>query len=138
MDNPRQVSAYQYPHLFGPRSPIFVRAMSTTLGRQHCFFISGAASIVGYETLHQDDVKKQLDETLHNIHILLEQSPHYDAAQGRMLLKVYLRHAHDLVVVRDKVQAEFGTACTAVYLHSDICRSDLLLEIEGAYFSDAR
>lgn len=138
VDNPRQVSAYHYPELFGPRSPIFVRAMSATLGKLHCFFISGTASIVGYETLHQDNVEKQTDETLRNIHILLEQSPHYDAAQGRILLKVYLRHAHDLASVRAKVQAEFGATCKAVYLHSNICRSDLLLEIEGAYFSDAQ
>jgi chorismate lyase/3-hydroxybenzoate synthase len=138
VDNPRQVSAYHYPHLFGPRSPIFVRAMSVTLGGQHCFFISGTASIVGYETLHQDDVAKQSDETMRNIRVLLEQAPHYDAARGRMLLKVYLRHAHDLATVRARVQAEFGTHCKAVYLHSNICRSDLLLEIEGAYFNDAR
>jgi len=47
VDNPRQVSAYRYPHLFGPRSPIFVRAMSATVGGQHCFFISGTAALSG-------------------------------------------------------------------------------------------
>ncbi|BCK86515.1 3-hydroxybenzoate synthase [Sideroxyarcus emersonii] len=137
VENPRQVSAYHYPQQFGPRSPIFVRAMSATLGGQYCFFISGTASIVGYETLHQGDAEKQTVETLLNIRTLLQQIPHYDPAQGRMLLKVYLRHAADLAMVRDKVQAEFGAACEAVYLHSNICRSDLLLEIEGAYFRAA-
>lgn len=138
VENPRQVSAYLYPHLFGPRSPIFVRAMSVKVGTQQCFFISGTASIIGYETVHQDDVEKQAGETLLNIRTLLEQAPCYDARQGRMLLKAYLRHTHDLEVVRAKVQAEFGTACKAVFLHSNICRSDLLLEIEGAYFNDAQ
>lgn len=137
VENPRQVSAYQYPQQFGPRSPIFVRAMSVTLGGQYCFFISGTASIVGYETLHQGDAEKQTAETLLNIRTLLQQIPHYDPAQGRMLLKIYLRNAADLAMVRAKVQAEFGTACEAVYLHSNICRSDLLLEIEGAYFRAA-
>jgi chorismate lyase/3-hydroxybenzoate synthase len=55
-----------------------------------------------------------------------------------MLLKVYLRHPEHLAMVRDKVQAEFGPACKAVYLHSNICRSDLLLEIEGAYFNEVQ
>jgi chorismate lyase/3-hydroxybenzoate synthase len=137
VENPRQISAYHYPHVFGPRSPAFVRAMAVTLGGQHCFFISGTASIVGYETVHQGDVEKQTGETLLNIRTLLEQAPRYDATQGRMLLKVYLRHAEDLAMVRARVQAEFGTSCKAVYLHSNICRSDLLLEIEGAYFNDA-
>ena len=54
------------------------------------------------------------------------------------LLKVYVRRIEDLPMVRAKVQAEFGPACKAVYLHSNICRSDLLLEIEGAYFNDAK
>jgi len=138
VENPRQVSAYHYPDQFGPKSPIFVRALSATLGGQDCFFISGTASIVGYETLHQGDAEKQTAETLLNIRTLLQQMPHYDPAQGRMLLKVYLRHAGDLAMVQARVQAEFGAACKAVYLHSNICRSDLLLEIEGAYFNDAQ
>lgn len=138
VENPRQVSAYHYPQTFGPSSPIFVRAMSASLGGQYCFFISGTASIVGYETMHQGDAEKQTAETLLNIRTLLQQIPHYDPARGRMLLKVYLRHIGDLPMVRAKVQAEFGPACKAVYLHSNICRSDLLLEIEGAYFNAAR
>ncbi|MDO8990223.1 MAG: hypothetical protein Q7U91_11400 [Sideroxyarcus sp.] len=138
VENPRQVSAFYYPDQFGPKSPIFVRALSVTLGGQDCFFISGTASIVGYETLHLGDTEKQTAETLLNIRTLLQQLPHYDPAQGRMLLKVYVRHEHDLAMVQDKVNAEFGASCKAVYLHSNICRSDLLLEIEGAYFNDAR
>ncbi|GAB5605326.1 chorismate transformation enzyme, FkbO/Hyg5 family [Sideroxyarcus sp. TK5] len=138
VENPRQVSAYHYPEKFGPKSPIFVRALAVTLGGQDCFFISGTASIVGFETLHHGDAEKQTEETLLNIRTLLQQGPHYDHAQGRMLLKVYVRHEHDLAMVQSRVQAEFGTACRAVYLHSNICRSDLLLEIEGAYFNDAR
>lgn len=138
VENPRQVSAYHYPQKFGPRSPVFVRAMSVTLGGQHCFFISGTASIVGFETVHGGDVEKQASETLLNIRTLLEEAPHYDATQGRMLLKIYLRHARDLDVVRTKVQAEFGAACNTVYLHSNICRADLLLEIEGVYFNESQ
>ena len=69
---------------------------------------------------------------------MLEQAPLYDPGKGRMLLKIYLRHLHDRDIVRARVADEFGTACKAVYLHSNICRSDLLLEIEGAYFNDAQ
>jgi chorismate lyase/3-hydroxybenzoate synthase len=138
VENPRQVSAYHYPQLFGPRSPIFVRAMAVTLGGRDCFFISGTASIVGYETLHQGDPEKQTVETLLNIRTLLQQIPHFDPARGQMLLKVYLRHAQDLAMVQAKIREEFGNTCKTVCLHSNICRSDLLLEIEGAYFNDAR
>lgn len=138
VDNPRQVSAYNYPQSFGPRSPIFVRAISAAVGTQRCFFISGTASIVGYETVHQGDIKKQAAETLLNIRTLLQQEQDYDAGPGNMLLKIYLRNMHDLDLVRAKVTEEFGPLCHAVYLHSNICRSDLLLEIEGACFTEAK
>jgi len=138
VENPRQTSAYRYPDRFGPRSPIFVRALSANLGGQDCFFISGTASIVGCETLHHGDVSKQTDETLLNIRTLIQQIPDYDPAQGHLLFKVYLRHAGDLAMVQARLQAEFGAVCKAAYLHSNICRSDLLLEIEGAYLNDAR
>ena len=137
VDNPRQVSAYHYPRLFGPRSPTFMRAISVMLGGQHCFFISGTASIVGYETVHKGNVTMQASETLFNIRTLLERASCYDATEGLLLLKVYLRHTHDLDIVRARIQAEFGATCKAVYLHANICRSDLLLEIEGVYFNDA-
>ena len=136
IENPRQVRAYQYPESFGPRSPAFVRAMLVNLGQQQCFIISGTASVVGYETMHHGDVQKQMLETLENIRALMQQAPALSTKKMRMLFKVYLRHAADLPLVKAMLEKEFGTECRAVYLQSDICRSDLLLEIEGIYFSD--
>jgi chorismate lyase/3-hydroxybenzoate synthase len=133
-ENPRQVSAYHYPKQFGPRSPTFARAMLVTLGRQQCFMISGTASVVGYETLHQGDVQGQTRETLRNIRALLQQAP--AANTGRILLKTYLRHEADLPQVRAQVEKEFGAGCKTVYLQSNVCRSDLLVEIEGTCFYD--
>ncbi len=131
-ENPRQVSAYHYPEQFGPRSPTFARAMRVTCDQQHCFIISGTASVVGYETLHPGDTQAQTRETLRNIRALLEQAP--GASEGRMLLKAYLRHGADLPQVRALVEQEFGAKCKTVYLQSDVCRSNLLVEIEGACF----
>ncbi|MES1980934.1 MAG: hypothetical protein V4443_00525 [Pseudomonadota bacterium] len=135
VENPRQTSAYRYPTLYGPRSPIFARALAAQIGAQHCYFISGTASIVGYETLHQGDLAGQTRETLLNIRTLLEQVPQQGDAQ--LLLKVYLRNATDLAQVRALVEEEFGSGAKAVYLHSNICRSDLLIEIEGVCFNQA-
>lgn len=133
-ENPRQVSAYNYPEQYGPRSPTFARAMMVEQGDQQCLIISGTASVVGHETLHHGDVRAQTEETLRNIHVLLDQG---DVHAGQMLLKVYLRHADDLPLTQELVQKEFGSACKTVYLQSDICRTDLLLEIEGVHFSTA-
>ncbi len=137
VENPRQTSPFNYPKQFGPRSPAFSRAMLVNSGQQQCLFISGTASIVGYETVHGGDVVKQTDETLANIRLLLKQagvSGRVFSAAEHMFLKVYLRHDGDLPLVRERVVAEFGAQHQAIYLQSDICRADLLLEIEGVCF----
>jgi chorismate lyase/3-hydroxybenzoate synthase len=133
IENPRQTSAYNYPQQFGPRSPTFSRAMLA--GFEHKLFISGTASIVGHETLHAGDIAKQTRETLANIRALLEQARPAAGAEAshapRPLLKVYLKHPDDLALVRAQLAEEFGADVHAIYLQADICRSDLLLEIEG-------
>jgi len=138
IENPRQTSAYNYPEQFGPRSPTFSRAM--LVGFEHKLFISGTASIVGHETLHAGDIAKQTRETLANIRALLEQAGPAAGGGGdpRPLLKVYLKHPEHLALVRAQLAEEFGAEVQAIYLQADICRSDLLLEIEGVCACQAK
>ena len=141
IENPRQTSAYHYPKQYGPRSPTFARAMLVGAGRDQKLFISGTASIVGHATRHAGDVVEQTRETLANIRALLAQAKNagFDALtqDHRLLLKVYLHHPDSLPLVRAQVAEEFGAMQQAVYLQADVCRADLLLEIEGvcAYFN---
>ncbi|MDO8414395.1 MAG: hypothetical protein Q7S51_11470 [Gallionellaceae bacterium] len=139
VENPRQMPAYHYPELFGPRSPLFSRALLMKSGSQQYLFISGTASIVGCETLHAGDISQQTQETLVNVRTLLKQAAGHGAEAfpaGRLLLKVYLRQAQDFPLVRRLITAEFGPSHQAVYLQSDICRADLLVEIEGLHISN--
>lgn len=129
VDNPRQTAAYRYPEQYGPRTPLFVRAMRVGEGASRRLMISGTASIVGHETLHKGDLTQQGQEIARNIRALLEQARMEDTS--RMALKVYVRHAQDAAAARALVEQEFGARTPAVYLHSDICRADLLLEIEA-------
>ena len=48
VENPRQVSAYRYPALYGPRSPLFSRAVVKQWARSTQLYISGTASVVGH------------------------------------------------------------------------------------------
>lgn len=136
IENPRQVSAYRYPQRYGPRSPTFSRAMLMQPGGRRLVAISGTSSITGHETRHAGDAAAQVEETLANIRVLLEAAgcaaePSPDAGAD-LLLKAYLRDPHDLAVVERAIQSSFGAA-EVMYLHADICRSDLLVEIEGLY-----
>jgi chorismate lyase/3-hydroxybenzoate synthase len=135
-ENPRQLSAYSYPPQYGPRSPSFARATLYRHAGQELFFISGTASIVGHESMHRGDVCAQLDETLRNIETLIESTGRDEAVRLGGLgdidfLKVYLRRPADLAPVRARLRERLGEAVQVLYLHGEICRSELLVEIEA-------
>lgn len=135
IENPRQISAYQYPQQYGPRSPTFSRASLVRLGQDEVLFVSGTASIVGHATLHPADVAAQTRETMTNIEAVLAEAnrlasqPGFDLAS--LHYKVYVRHPADLAQIRAELAHCAGGAPNAVYLQADVCRRDLLLEIEA-------
>ena len=73
VENPRQVSAYNYPADYGPRSPTFSRARAG-LSEARILFISGTASIVGHQTVHPGDVVGQCRESMANIAAVLAEA----------------------------------------------------------------
>jgi enamine deaminase RidA (YjgF/YER057c/UK114 family) len=135
IENPRQVSAYRYPAQYGPRSPLFSRATLAVMDDAEVLFLSGTASILGHETLHEGDVLRQTRETLVNIEAVLAEA-NKRAKRSRfdlssMLYTVYIRRSEDVAVVRAELERAVGPDLHAVYLQADICRQDLLLEIEA-------
>jgi chorismate lyase/3-hydroxybenzoate synthase len=135
IENPRQMSAYQYPQAYGPRSPTFSRASLVRLGQDEVLFVSGTASIVGHETLHPADVLAQTRETMANIEAVLEQANRHSSQPGfdlaSMHYKVYVRDSKNLVQIRMELERIIGTQPNAIYLQADVCRQDLLVEIEA-------
>lgn len=140
-ENPRQASAYHYPVEYGPRSPSFARATLLELPNQPAkIFVSGTASVVGHVTQHPDDLNLQIQVTLTNLDCLLAHISHKYAEdhgdRSRQLkpevLKVYVRHAHDLEIIQQQITQAYPSVPT-VYVAADICRSDLLLEVDGIW-----
>lgn len=141
IENPLQASAYNYPSQYGPRSPTFSRATLAFHDSAQTLFISGTASILGYETVHHGSVSLQTRETLANIRAIINQACQegfeFAGFETGLALKVYVRHTEDLSVVRDIIQDEWGVLPELVFLQADICRTDLLLEIEAVCWSGA-
>ncbi|WP_295959544.1 Rid family hydrolase [Rhodoferax sp.] len=138
IENPRQVSAYFYPDQYGPRTPSFSRAALAALPGQRWLFLSGTASIVGHQTLHAGDVRAQTEETLRNIAALLAQANRAEGSQGKegwtlaaVQYKVYVRHTADFEAVRAVIDVHLPPAAVRIYLQADVCRDDLLMEIEA-------
>ena len=135
IENPRQTSAYHYPPKFGRHSPIFSRACVWGEPGSGRLFVSGTASIVGHETIHRGDVVAQTRETMVNIAALLEEANriidggHYSL--NGLKLKVYVRNPSDLPAIEATLSQLLKPAASIVYLQADVCREDLLVEIEA-------
>ncbi len=128
-ENPRQMPAYRYPQTYGPCPPSFARA--TRIGTvQPWTFISGTASIIESETQFTDDLNGQLEVTLENLRLVGV------ADASRRFIRVYLRHWKDLQKVQAFLEQQLLKPQDEVsYLESDLCRADLLVEIEACFSS---
>jgi chorismate lyase/3-hydroxybenzoate synthase len=132
IENPRQVSAYSYPAQYGPRGPTFSRALFASWNGVPQLYVSGTASIFGHLSRHEGDAAAQADETILNLRSVIAEARgliEVGEASG-MLFKVYLRDIAYRSLVEEKLRAAFGPAPGIVCLRADICRRELLLEIE--------
>ena len=127
LENPRQVSAWRYPRQYGPTPPSFARAMKMPSGG---LAVSGTAAVVGHASLHDDDVAEQVSETCANLRALLKTAnlPDFAAASP---LKIYVRRAEDATAIEAALAAHLDASVPRVLLIGDICRSELLVEIDG-------
>lgn len=137
VENPRQVSAFHYPRQYGPRSPSFSRATLLHHPEAARLLVSGTASVVGHETLHAGDALAQLREAAANVEALLQKAgAAHGLAPGRARaepLKIYLRDPDLIGPLAPEAARLFGADTPLLFLQADICRSDLLLELEGTY-----
>jgi len=135
VENPRQVSAYHYPRQYGTHSPLFSRAALLRQPQSLTLFVSGTASIVGHRSLHIGNTARQTRETLTNIEALLSEAnrvtrgAHFEL--DSLAYKVYVRRPEDLALIQSELAATLGSQAQVIYLQADICRQDLLVEIEA-------
>ena len=136
VENPLQVSAYDYPVEYGPRAPSFARATVVPGATGRTVFISGTAAIRGYATVAPHRLLPQLECTLENLRQLSRAcglGADLDrGGRSTRHFKVYLRHAADQAAVAEILERELVTKDDDVsYLHADICREALVVEIEA-------
>ncbi|MGZ7078618.1 MAG: chorismate transformation enzyme, FkbO/Hyg5 family [Thermoanaerobaculia bacterium] len=134
VENPRQVSAYDYPARYAPRSPSFARATVAQWAKGTMIFVSGTASVVGHQTAHVGNVDAQLEETLRNLDEVIACAAN---RAGRSALfrdsstaKLYVRNGADAPAIVERLRT-VAPDTSLLVIESDICRHDLLLEIEA-------
>lgn len=137
LENPRQTPAWRYPRQYSPVAPGFSRGAVIGAGGEAALLASGTASIVGHVSRHIGDVRAQLLESLANLDALLEQGALAGDSRFEMAgctsLRVYLRHRADLAAVRAALRERLPAQAVVRYLHGDICRRELDIELEGVF-----
>jgi enamine deaminase RidA (YjgF/YER057c/UK114 family) len=142
LENPKQTPAYAYHPRHSPQSPKFARAMALVLGHYATTWVSGTASIVSSESRHLADIEGQTEQTIDNIQRLIAPenfSFHGVPGAGASLhdlakIRVYLKRVEDYPSCKAICDRRFA-AVPAIYAIADICRPELLVEIEGVAFS---
>lgn len=136
IENPQQVSAYDYPKQYSQDAPLFARALLHETPSQSLFFVSGTASIRGHSSQHIDNVMQQTHASLDNIQALIKTGQEKYALDMSDLsqftqFKVYIKRAEDLALVKSQIQQRCGQQAQCIYLQADLCRTELLVEIEA-------
>lgn len=139
LENARQVPASRYPLQYGPRAPLFARgSVLRVSAEQEMVFVSGTASILGHETVHHGDVERQCHVALGNIaHLIGADNLAEHGLRGGYaladlsLVKVYYRREADLPQIQAALRAHLGADTDRQFILADICREDLLVEVEA-------
>lgn len=142
LENPVQTPAYDYAARYSPHSPMFSRAMVLVTPDYLTTWVSGTASIVNSEVCHPGDVVAQTELTIDNIATLMSAEnfsrnglPGGGAALSDLAkVRVYLKPGVDYAACRAVCERRLGNI-PAIYVMADICRPELLVEIEGVAFS---
>ncbi|MEM1178857.1 MAG: hypothetical protein AAGM22_10980 [Acidobacteriota bacterium] len=143
IENPRQRPAYRYSKKYGALPPCFARATLWPSERQGGqLLVGGTASVRGEESFHRGDLRRQLDETFYNLAAVVraaEGSPcaHLQPEEVRALmrrysaLRVYLVDSDMESTVAQRLSKLLAPDATVEFVRADLCRPDLLVEIEG-------
>jgi hypothetical protein len=142
IDNPSQIAAHIYSKnvLAGEEcviktTPKFERARYLEMFGKKLIFISGTASIIGERTIGVGDPAEQTEITIKNIKQLYSTEILENLSAGSLNPKygharVYVKNRKDFPIIKRTFKSHFGKL-PVVYIIADICRNDLLVEIEG-------
>ena len=131
VENPRQTSAWRYPEQYSPESPAFARATRIETGIGPQLLLSGTASIIGHESRHIGDCAAQTREILANLDALHATAG--DDLPPPAWLRVYLRRPEDQPLVAAILAEHYRQPPALHWVRGDVCRRELLVEIEGVH-----
>ncbi len=135
VENPRQMSAFLYPQQYGPSSPSFSRATSIGVNGGQQIFVSGTAAIVGHQSRHDNDIVAQNKEICANLESIGRaaglRAKLFDDRRYQGIYRCYLRQPEFYAKTLQALQNCGFPTDQMIFLQADICRSELLTEIDA-------
>jgi chorismate lyase / 3-hydroxybenzoate synthase len=132
VENSRQRPAFRYSRRYGPRPPCFSRATRASLRGADVLLIGGTASVRDEDSVHHGSLTAQLAESVQNLESLLR--PVQDVADplGSIVeARVYFVRPGDADAIRAALAASLPSVRHLELVNADICRAELLVEIEA-------
>ncbi|MDY7093725.1 MAG: hypothetical protein SX243_12205 [Acidobacteriota bacterium] len=155
VENPRQVASYRYSERWGTLPPCFARAtrLPHIEGSEPLLLVGGTASVRGEDSVHLQDLVAQVQETLTNLAAVVQagedpdrrpiegpaDGPAEETADHRVdellaryrHLRVYYVEGRHLETLQELLGQRLSPDTEVEYLPADLCRPELLVEIEG-------
>jgi len=132
IENPRQHAPHYYSRRFGPLPPCFARARLLDGDREKLLLVGGTASVRGEDTVHVGDLTAQLAETFDNLAVITHRAYRVDQPlDSYRALRAYYVRDHDLPRIKAAVLDRFPRLRCVQFVQANLCRADLLIEIEG-------
>jgi chorismate lyase/3-hydroxybenzoate synthase len=142
VENPRQISSYRYSDRYGTVPPCFARATRLAETYPPWLLVGGTASVRGEDTVFADDLQAQSDETFSNLAALItadrpESAGELSEQEQRSnlecyrYLRIYFVRQEDLALISEMVESHFTGVKSPEYQQAELCRPQLLIEIEG-------
>jgi enamine deaminase RidA (YjgF/YER057c/UK114 family) len=149
--NPQQVDAHKYSgevlgnnklsDKFIKSPPKFERAKAISLDDGIIIYVSGTAAIKGQLSIAQDDAYYQTLVTIDNIeqlttikNLIEHQIPvSTHSVVEPVSFRIYAKTLADIQKVQTAFKSRFGKMKNVQFLIADICRPELLVEIEGTF-----
>lgn len=144
VNNPLQVAAHAYSQqvLLGKTAlqvrttPKFERAKAVWKDDHGFVYISGTAAIRGEKSLEGVGIEEQTLATLENIEYLVSGNNLRQTGipvtgdAGLINFRVYVKYRADMEKARKVIESRYPEL-PVIYTLTDVCRSELLIEIEG-------
>jgi hypothetical protein len=146
VENPLQKAAFDYSNEvligdakyqgFCKSTPKFCRAKYLENEATKQVFVSGTASIRDEKTIAENDVVQQTEITIDNIEKLISEETlcsvdkQLTEIPALEFFRVYIKNSCDFRLVKETCEKRWPDI-TGIYVVSDVCRENLLVEIEA-------